>query len=132
MTPHDVFENLGRRGVPVERGGHRVDRPIADLMALLSQVDELADHRRRVRDRLSLAVKGHDVAAQEQPAVDVLLKLAQHAVTGAAERDRRLVGELDRAPHQLRKASWTSADTRRPSARPPALLIAAFITAPIA
>ena len=48
------------------------------------------------------------------------------------ERDRRLVGELDRAPHQPRSASWTSAETRFPSARPPAFAIAAFMTAPIA
>ena len=38
-----------------------------------------------------------------------------------------LVGELDLAAHQPRSASWASADTRLPSARPPTFAIAAFI-----
>ena len=52
------------------------------------------------------------------------------AVAAAAQRGRDLVGDLDLAAHQ-RSASWTSAETRLPSARPPTFGIAAFMTWPM-
>ena len=93
--------------------------------------DELAHDDRGGRDRLGVAVERDDVAAQEQLAVDVALERAQDLVVGAAERGGDLVGELDLAAHQPRSASWASAETRLPSARPATRAIDAFMTWPM-
>ena len=93
--------------------------------------DELAHDERRRGDRLGLAVEREDVAAQEELAVEVLLERAQDAVAGARERGGGVVGEFDRATHQPLSASWTSAETRLPSARPATFGIATFITCPM-
>ena len=109
MAPDDVLEDLGRRLVLVERVGHRGDRPLGDLVALLDEVRQLAHDDRGGGHRLGLAVEGDDVAAQEQLAVDVALERAQDLVVGAAEGGGDLVGELELAAHQPRSASWASA-----------------------
>src|SRR4051812_37684626 len=131
MAPDDVLEDLGGRLVLVERVGHRGDRPLGDLVALLDEVRQLAHDDRRGGHRLRLAVEGDDVAAQEQLAVDVALEGAQDLVVGAAQRGGDLVGELELAAHQPRSASCASADTRLPSARPSTRAIDAFMTWPM-
>ena len=131
MAPDHVLEDLGRRLVLVERVGDRRDRPLGDLVALLDELGQLADDERRAGDRLGLAVERHDVAAQEQVAVDVVLERAQDAVAGAAQGGGDLVGDLELAAHAQRSASCTRPETRRPSARPATRPMAAFMTLPM-
>src|SRR5262249_33834252 len=71
------------------------------------------------------------VAAQEQLAVDVALERAQDLIVGSAESGGDLVGDLELAAHQPRSASWASAETRLPSARPATRAIDAFMTWPM-
>ena len=91
MPPDGVLEDRRRGDVAVERARDGVDRAAADLVALVGEVGELAHHERRRRDGLGVAVERHDVAAQEELAVDVLLELAQHVVAVAGECGRSLV-----------------------------------------
>ncbi len=100
-------------------------------MALLDELGQLAHDDGGRRDGLGLAVERDDVAAQEQVAADVALERAQDVVARAGERLGDLVGDLDLAAHQVRRASCASADTRLPSARPATRGIAAFITWPM-
>ena len=131
MAPDDVLEDLRRRLVLVERVGDRGDRPLGDLVTLLDELGQLADHERGAGDRLRLAVERHDVAAEEQVALDVLLERAQDPVAGAAQRGGDLVGDLELAAHAQRSASCTRPETRRPSARPATRPIVAFMTLPM-
>src|SRR4029079_15932069 len=111
--------------------GHRGDRPLGDLVALLDEVRELAHDDRGGGHRLGLAIERDDVAAQEELAVDVALEGAQDLVVGAAQRGRDLVVEIVMATHQPRSASCPSADTRLSSARPSTRAIDAFMTCPM-
>ena len=98
-------------------------------MALAGARRDLLDEIRGRVDVLGLAVERHDVAPQGQLRVELLAQRLEHRVVGARERRGGLVAQLDLAPHV--SSSFAFADTRRPSACPPVLAIAAFITAPI-
>ena len=86
MTPDDVLEDLRRALVGVEGAGDGFDRPRRDLVALLDQLDQLVDHRRRGLDVGGVAVEGEDVAAQvEVDVAEMAAQRPQHLVLGAGE-----------------------------------------------
>ena len=75
VTPDDVLEDLRRALVGVEGAGDGFDRSRRHLVALLDQLDQLVDHRRRGLDVGGVAVEGEDVAPQVE--VDVAEMPAQ-------------------------------------------------------
>jgi hypothetical protein len=89
VLPDDVLEDLGRALVLVERARDRLDRAGRDLMALLDQVDQLADDRLRGLDPGRVAVQGEDVSAEVEVDVEVPLERPQDRVL----RPRQLRGD---------------------------------------
>src|SRR5581483_2260595 len=127
---HDVLEHARRRFVGVERAGDGGDRPRPDLMPARDQVGELAHHALAHHDLALLALEGDDVAAQEDPAVEMGLERTEHGILAAGKLGCDLVRELDLPPHR-RSAALTIPDTRLPSARPSTAAIAVRIAAPM-
>ena len=85
MLPDDVLEDLGGALVLVEGARDGLDRAGGDLVALLDQVDDLADHGLGGADLAGLAVEGEHVPAQVDLAAQVPLERAQHRVLGAGQ-----------------------------------------------
>ena len=85
VAPDDVLEDLGRALGGVEGAGHGFDRPRRHLVALLDQLDQLVDDRRRHLHVCRFAVESQNVAAQVQVAVEVAAQLAQDRVLGARQ-----------------------------------------------
>ena len=114
----------------VERAADGLDRARGDLVALRDQLGELADDRRGRVDGGGLAVEREHVAAQVDLAVEMPLERSQHRVLAAGQLGGDGIVKLDRPAHYP-SAFRTRSDARLPSARPPAVAITAFITAPM-
>ena len=85
MAPDDSVEDVADVLARLERPEHRVDRVRADLMAPLHKLDELVDHRARLRDMLLVTVQGQLVPAQANRAVETLLERVEDAVRDPGE-----------------------------------------------
>ena len=104
VLPDDVLEDLGRALVLVESAGDRLDRAGGDLVPLLDQVDQLADHGLGGADVAGVAVQREDIAAQEEVDVEMPLQGLQDRVLGAGQL--RGDGVVDRQlPTRQRSAS---------------------------
>jgi hypothetical protein len=85
VLPDDVLEDPGRALVLVERARDRLDRAGRDLVALLDQVDQLADDGLRRADFGRIPGEGEDVAAEVEIDVEMTLERAQHGVLGSGQ-----------------------------------------------
>ena len=80
VAPDDVVEDVAHVLVRLERAEHGVDGVRADLVAALDQLDELVDHRARLRDVVVVALERQLVAAQADRAVEPVAQRVEHAV----------------------------------------------------
>ena len=99
MRPDDVFEDVADILRLVDRVQNRVDRPGADLLPALDELDELLDDGPRLRDLDVVAVQRQPVAAQVDRAAEPVAERVEDAVRHPRELGGNLVRNLENVLH---------------------------------